>query len=99
MPDFAQRYREDRRAWLLQILAQQPAYRANTSNLHAALYALGVAASRDDVVTDLHWLHDQALVALERITESVEVATLTARGQDVVRGLAKVPGVSPPQPV
>lgn len=99
MSDFATRYREDRRAWLLQLLSQQPAYRANTANLHSALYALGVAASRDDVTTDLHWLHDQALIALEQMTPSVEVATLTARGMDVVRGLAKVPGVSPPQPV
>ncbi|MEP7041866.1 MAG: ArsR family transcriptional regulator [Dokdonella sp.] len=98
MKPFAERLREDRRLVLLRLLSEQGGYRANSSILHAGLQHLGVQASRDDVSTDLAWLRDQSLLSLDQATESVQVATLTARGQDVVHGLAAVPGVSRPSP-
>lgn len=98
MTSFAERYRADRRATLLQLLAEQNAWRANLSILHTALYALGVAASRDDVATDIAWLAEQGLVATTEPAPGVTVATLTARGQDVAAGTAVVPGVSRPAP-
>ncbi len=98
MKPFAERLREDRRLVLLRLLSEQGGYRANSSILHAGLQHLGVAAARDDVLTDLQWLADQSLIALDAISEHVQVAMLTARGQDVVHGLAIVPGVSRPAP-
>ena len=98
MKPFAERLREDRRLVLLRLLAEQNGYRSNSSILHAALYGLGVAASRDDVLTDLAWLHDQSLVALDEAVPGVHVATLSARGHDVVLGQTRVPGVSRPSP-
>lgn len=98
MTSFAERWRADRRLVLLRLLSEQHGYRANSSNLHTALYALGVTASRDDVRTDLAWLAEQGLLRTESPVDGLDVATLTARGHDVVLGLAVVPGVSRPSP-
>lgn len=95
---FAERLREDRRLVLLRLLSEQNGYRANASVLHAGLHALAVAASRDDVRTDLHWLQDQSLVRLSEPVSGVLAAELTARGHDVATGLAVVPGVNRPSP-
>lgn len=95
---FAERLREDRRLVLLRLLQEQPGYRTNTSVLHAGLHFLGVASTRDDVRTDLAWLQEQGLVALSEAIPGVAVATLSARGGDVVAGQAIVPGVSRPSP-
>lgn len=95
---FAERLREDRRLVLLRLLREQTAYRTNSSILHSGLHALGVAASRDDVTTDLHWLQDQGLVRLTEPVEGVLVAELASRGSDVASGQAIVPGVSRPSP-
>lgn len=98
MKTFAERLREDRRLVLLRLLVEQNAYRANSSVLHAGLHHLGVAASRDDVMTDLCWLRDQSLLSLEEVVAGVSVATLSARGKDVAEGHALVYGVSRPSP-
>ena len=100
MKTFADRLREDRRLVLLRLLSEQPGYRANSSNLHAGLYSLGIVASRDDVTTDLHWLREQGLVQLESVPEVPElvIARITARGDDVANGGAIVPGVRRPGP-
>lgn len=95
---FEERLREDRRLVMLRLLSEQSAYRTNSSILHAGLHHLGVSATRDDVLTDLHWLREQSLVSLEQATEGVFVATLLARGLDVATGQATVPGVSRPSP-
>jgi hypothetical protein len=100
MKTFTDRLREDRRLVLLRLLSEQPGYRANSSNLHAGHSTLGIAASRDDVTTDLHWLRDQSLVVLEPVPEVPEllIASITARGDDVANGVAIVPGVRRPGP-
>lgn len=97
---FTDHVREDRRLVLLRLLSEQPGYRANSSNLHAGLYSLGIAATRDDVTTDLHWLKEQALVRLETLPEVPDLAIvdITSRGSDVVKGVAVVPGVRRPGP-
>lgn len=96
MTTFAERLREDRRLVILRILSEQNGYTTNSSILHGGLAHLGVVSSRDDVLTDLHWLRDQSLVKLNTAAAGVEVATLTSRGQDVANGHATVPGVSRP---
>lgn len=99
METFAERLRKDRRLVLLRLLSEQNGYRANNSVLHAGLNFLGVAAARDDVLTDLHWLQDQSLVRLHPTGVSeVMVAELTNRGNEVAQGHAVVPGVSRPSP-
>lgn len=99
MSTFAERLRQDRRLVMLRILSEQGAYMANSSVLHAGLHHLGVAASRDDVSTDLHWLHDQGLLAdLSQPVEGVFVAKLSSRGLDAANGHVQVPGVSRPTP-
>lgn len=94
--NFETRLMEDRRYLLLQLLSEQNAYRTNASLLHAGLHNLGITVSRDAVMTDLHWLKEQHLLALEEIVPGITVATLSARGQDAVTGAAVVPGVSKP---
>jgi hypothetical protein len=98
MKPFAEKLREDRRLVLLRLLAEQNGYRCNSSVLHAGLMHLGVAASRDDVVTDLAWLRDQHLLTLDEAVPGLFVARLMARGADVAAGNAIVPGVSRPGP-
>lgn len=100
MKTFAERLREDRRLVILRILSEQPGRRLNSSNLHAGLLHLGIPASRDDVVTDAHWLRDQGLLQLDAVpeVEGLYLCTLTARGNDVATDNTTVPGVSRPTP-
>lgn len=97
MKSYSQRMRESRRAILLRLLGEQPGYRANASSLHIGLHSLGLTSSRDDVLTDLAWLADQHLIDREETAAGVTIATLLARGQDVVEGTARVPGISAPE--
>ncbi len=98
MKSFEDRLREDRRLVVLRLLREQPGYRLNSSNIHAGLQHLGVVTTRDHVLTDLHWLAEQNLVRVEEAVPGVEVATITARGDDVAAGRAMAPGVSQPSP-
>jgi len=95
MSDFSAFLREDQRLVILRILADLPAYRANSSVLTMGLANFGHGVSRDQTKTELHWLAEQGLVALEPV-ESVLVATLTERGADVAAGRARAPGVKRP---
>jgi hypothetical protein len=47
--------------------------------------------------TQLFWLQEQCLVALEDVA-GIYVATITQRGADVATGSATVPGVKRPGP-
>jgi hypothetical protein len=100
MKSFAERLREDRRLVMLRLLAEQPRYQLNSSNLHAGLHHLAVACTRDDVLTDVAWLAEQGLIAMQELPEvpGLVVCTLLARGHDVATGSARVPGVSQPHP-
>jgi len=87
----------ERRLNILRVLAESTQYTASADLLHTVLAGLGLATSHDRLNTDLEWLHEQGLVALERIGD-VPMARATARGVDVSRGLASVPGVARPKP-
>lgn len=88
---------EDRRLVILRILAEMPTYKANSSVLHSVLNQWGHDPSRDQVKTELLWLEEQQLVAVESIGDgAVLLATLTERGADVAAGRARVPGVKRP---
>ncbi|NYT80891.1 ArsR family transcriptional regulator [Alcaligenaceae bacterium] len=87
---------EDMRLLVLRLLSEMPTYKANSSVLRSALAAWGHEPSRDHVRTQLRWLEEQGLVAIEDIAQGVLLATLTDRGQDVAAGRARVDGVKRP---
>lgn len=94
---FAERLRCDRRLVILRLLADQNAYKANSSVLTMAMDHYGHVVSRDQVKTELRWLEDQGLVTVEDLAPAdVLAARLTARGLEVSKGSSVVPGVSRP---
>lgn len=96
---FSERLREARRLALLQLLAQTPDLAASAELLYGALPDQGVAASHDQVASDLAWLSEQGLVGLRTIGDTDKVlARITARGIDAANGRAIVPGVARPGP-
>ena len=95
MSKYAQFLSEDRRLVILRVLAELPSYRTNSSVLVSLLGNFGHSPSRDQVKTELQWLAEQALVAVDDVSD-VLVATLTERGADVAAGRAIVPGVKKP---
>ena len=94
---YAVRLKEDQRLVLLRVLADQVQYMANSSVLTMALNHWGHALSRDQVKTELRWLEEQGLLAIEELAgDAVLLARLTERGVDVAAGRAVVPGVARP---
>ena len=89
---------EDRRAWLLRLLARSGGH-ANEGVLLTSIHAAGHRrVTRELVRADLEWLNDRGLVSLEWLDETVLVARLTRRGGDVAAGHATVSGVRKPDP-
>lgn len=86
----------DQRLVILQALEQDPDYRHNEHILRSMLGAVGHGISRDALATQLAWLDEQGLVGLEEVA-GMRVARLTARGEDVACGRARVPGVARPR--
>jgi hypothetical protein len=95
--DFATYMAQDRRLVILSVLKQSALFRANEFLIKSMLERLGHAVSTDRVHTDLAWLVEQGLIALETVAD-VQIAWLLIRGEDVVRGLIEVPGVKRPSP-
>lgn len=81
---------------ILRALAELPLFRANSSVLTSLLDQFGHAVSRDQVKTELRWLEEQGLLAIDEVG-SVLVATLNERGQDVAEGRAVVDGIARPR--
>lgn len=83
----------DRRA-ILALLSADADYAAPTPLIKVALHQTGTNLSTARLDTELMWLEEQGLVTLVR--GGILVAKLTERGNDVVSGAARVPGVAPP---
>lgn len=96
MSDFFEHMRADRRLVLLRVLLQSPAYTGNEYMLQQMAEQLGHVVSADQIRTDLAWLAEQGLVALETV-QGVQIARLLGRGEDVARGRVEVPGVKKPR--
>lgn len=94
---FNQRLIEDRRLWLLRLLAEQCGQTANSSVLHMGLHHLGMMCEQHEVVGDLRHLQVHGLVMLEQVVDTIYVAHLQGRGEDVVAGIVQVDGVSRPR--
>lgn len=87
----------DRRLMILRLLSESPDYRANSYLIGAALVPMGHAVGNDRLRTDLAWLGEQGLLALEHVG-GIDIARLTDRGADVAAGRAVTPGVRRPAP-
>lgn len=87
----------DMRLAVLQVLEQDPDYAHNEHVLSSVLAQLGHAVSRDKLRTEAHWMAEQGLVTVTDVA-GVAVIKLTARGEDVALGRARVPGVARPRP-
>ena len=93
------RFREHLRLSLLRMLEGAPGYTANSSILHQVVGDFGLSATRDQVKTELTWLHEQNLVRKRELEiGGLVVASLTDRGLDVAEGRASCPGVQRPSP-
>lgn len=97
MTPYAQQVQQDRRLVILRLLCETPGHSSNSSIITDALEPFGHSISRDAVETDLAWLAEQGLVENEQIA-TVTRCALTARGYDVAKGKATVPGVKRPRP-
>jgi hypothetical protein len=88
---------EHLRITILRLLLEDTGYSCNESLLLDAVEDYGFEPSRDKLRTQLAWLAEQGLITLGG-SDSCQVATLTARGEDAAKGRAKVPGVKRPRP-
>lgn len=87
---------EHERLSILKSLSAMRGFSANHSMIRDACATFGVDMSNDLVKTHLGWLEEQGLVRVER-KAAYHIAELTARGQDVIDGLAVVDGVKRPR--
>jgi hypothetical protein len=97
MSKLAQLVSEDRRLAILRILEGSAEYRANLFLIQRMLASIGHSASMDTINTDLAWLAEQGLLALETVG-GVGIPQLLSRGLDVACGRANSPGVARPMP-
>lgn len=96
MNDFANHLAQDRRLVILRVLLESAGYTANEYLLHSMVERLGHVVSADRIRTDLSWLKEQDLLAVDDVA-GVFIAKLLARGEDVARGRTVVPGVKRPR--
>lgn len=97
MSGYLNHFAKHLRLCILRLLADAPGCTANASILRSASADLGCAGTRDQVNTELGWLAEQGLITTRNVGELI-VATITARGEDVAKGLARVEGVERPTP-
>jgi hypothetical protein len=95
--DFADFEAEQRRLMILQILAKDSDYEVNEDMLLAALEAVGLAVSAEDLRNDLYTLKMEVCIMVREVG-SLWIIKLTKRGHDVSRGLISAQGVAKPRP-
>lgn len=88
---------QDRRRWILQILAELNGFTCNHSVLLGCLELCGHIISNDLARTEAAWLEEQGLVTLQH-HKNLTVLTLTERGLDIASGKANCPGITPLPP-
>lgn len=96
MSSFREVTAADQRLIVLQALEEDPGYSHNEAVLRSVLGNFGHQISRDGLRTELAWLQEQGLITIAD-AGGIQVARLTARGQDVATGAARVPGVARPR--
>lgn len=94
---FANTQSEHRRLAILKHLAACSSYTSNASILQDVLNGVGIRSSREEVMRDLVWLGEKALVEIVDHEDFV-IATATGRGCEVARGELAMDGVKRPRP-
>lgn len=97
MTDYAELTRQHARLAILRFVEGAPKYTSNASMLAQILPQVGISYTRDQVVTELHWLQEQGMVVIEDHGVIV-VATATVRGVEIAQGIARHPGITRPRP-
>ena len=82
---------------ILRMLSESMGYSANDDVIKKTMALFGNDISTDNLKTHVYWLKEQGLVECEE-RGAYLVATLTSRGDDVLKGLAIVPGINRPRP-
>lgn len=98
MTDYAEHFARHLRLTILRLLAEAGEYRLNASVITDAANAMGLAASRAQIRTELAWLAEQGALTVRELDQGITVATLSERGGDVAAGRATMPGVQRPGP-
>jgi len=87
----------DRRLLILRALNAANGYALRDSVLQRAIETSAAAVSLDRLRTDLDWLAEQNLLAVQR-ADAHWMASITDRGMDIATGRASVNGVDRPRP-
>lgn len=97
MTDYAELSRQHARLAILCFAEAAPKYTTNASMLAQMLPRDGIAFTRDQVVTELHWLQEQGMVTLE-VHGPLVIVTATVRGLEIAQGIARHPDIQRPRP-
>jgi len=89
--------RKHRRLAILRHLEGCVDYPSNASILVDVLDGVGVASSRDQVITELAWLKENGFVDYEDRADFI-VVEATRRGVEIARGRAAHPDIQRPSP-
>ncbi len=95
---YADTVRKHARISILRVLEDAPKYTSNVSMIATILQNVGIAFTRDQVVTEMHWLKDQGMVELEEHPGGFIVATANVRGVEIAQGIATHPEIQRPRP-
>ena len=89
---------EDRRLAILRIQYDTDGS-VNDSIAQDALDQLGHRVGRQTIRDDFAWLAGHGLVTVDKLSDTLAVATITQRGQDAATGRVRVDGVKRPGPI
>lgn len=92
MSNYSEDQSQQRRREILLLLAADAGYTCNEALLRTLVNQRGVTTSRDQLRSELAWLHEQRLIDVREVAD-MQVASISGRGLDVASGVAVVPGV------
>ncbi len=94
---YADTIRKHRRIGILRHLEACSDYTSNASILTDVLDGVGIASTRDQVITELSWLRDNAFVTYEQNAAFI-VAQATQSGIEIALGRTSHPEIQRPSP-
>lgn len=97
MSSYKDRVSAHRRLTILRFLSEAKQYTSNVSILNDVCDGFGIASTRAEIMGDVHWLSENAMVT-EHTTDGFTVVSITARGLDIASGDAQHEGVKRPRP-